>query len=354
MTDLKIRHDGLPQGGDGSLAENGGGAVLAGEAQGAEIGFGLGVVGYSDEAALATGAVPAVAAVGAIAATVSVGRAKTAGAAVTAATAFSTGACGAAIGFHGEGASLGIDEIETLLACEGDADFEKRMIGGRLGCGKGRGGRGRGTGRQSGRAVWRAVHGHEDLHWRRVRSIAAILAVRAIGAAGAVAAGRGVIRVRGAWAAAGAVAAIETTGTAHAGTAGEIGEERDVVAKRNIELGAEIGMARDGNGNVAGFAVTDSGIASERDDAFLVGFDDSGGEREVLPLNFAAALAFGAQDFAVGLRDGDNERGLLSGSEVRTFRQGGVDGGDRDLGEVDAHAEFDSHGAAARFSEESG
>jgi len=83
-------------------------------------------------------------------------------------------------------------------------------------------------------------------------------------------------------------------------------------------------------------------------------WDDGGGDREVLPLNFAAALAFAAQDFAIGLRDGDNQRRFLSRRDARAFGEAGVDGGDRDLREVDAHAEFDFHGAAAGLSEESG
>ena len=115
-------------------------------------------------------------------------------------------------------------------------------------------------------------------------------------------------------AAADAAGAIKTVGAVHAGTAREVRDEGDVIAKRNVEFSTQVRMARHSDDEMPGFAIADSGIARKRDDAFLIGLDNCGSDREVFPLNFAAALAFAAQDFVVGLSDGDDQRRFCPGA----------------------------------------
>ncbi len=73
-------------------------------------------------------------------------------------------------------------------------------------------------------------------------------------------------------------------------------------------------MAGDGDGDVAGFAVADTGIAGEGEDAFFADGDDGGGDEEVGPEDFAFALAFGGEDPPGGLGEGDDERGFFARS----------------------------------------
>jgi hypothetical protein len=94
---------------------------------GAEVWFGLGIVGYGDESAAAGGTVGAVATVRTVVAAVATGRSHTAGTSTAAATTFSTGASAATVGFHGEGASLRVNQIKLLLTFGGDAYLQQRM-----------------------------------------------------------------------------------------------------------------------------------------------------------------------------------------------------------------------------------
>src|SRR5260370_14847340 len=82
------------------------------------------------------------------------------------------------------------------------------------------------------------------------------------------------------------IAAAHATGAA---AAGEIRGEGVVVPHGNVELGAEVWMARHRDGDVPQLPFAFPGIMGKRHNAFLIGSHNTRRDSEVLPQNFAMA-----------------------------------------------------------------
>ena len=136
--------------------------MLVGKMDGGQVGLGLRIVGHGDSSALAGRAVESVSTAGSVHSIASVGCPNAAGAAVASAAASSSGTCRAAIGFHGQHASLGIDQIKPLFSCCQNANLKKRV---RIGSQR-----------------------DADVHGRCVAAISSVLAIRAVASIRAVSA----------------------------------------------------------------------------------------------------------------------------------------------------------------------
>src|ERR1700674_4900 len=117
-----------PQGSHGFFLKYWRRATLVGESDRAQERFDLGIVGHGDASALPWRTIKAAPSIGAVAAARSARRSHTSGASLAAAAASSAGTSGASIGPHRQRTSLGIYQVQLLLACCGDADLEERTV----------------------------------------------------------------------------------------------------------------------------------------------------------------------------------------------------------------------------------
>src|SRR5690242_21723507 len=115
------------------------------------------------------------------------------------------------------------------------------------------------------------LKGYADVYRRRIPPGVAVLSIFAVGSVRTVSAGGRIIGVHRAGRAADAVQSVRTIPSAHAGAAGEIGDISEVVANGNVEFGAQVRLAGDGNDDVSDFAEAGSRIFGKRQIPFLVG-----------------------------------------------------------------------------------
>src|SRR3984957_12490174 len=180
---------------------------------------------------------------------------------------------------------------------------------------------------------------------RRVPARSSFWALRAIGPIRAISTGGWIIRIGRSHAAARTVHSIAATDPAGAGAPGEIRDKLVVVAQWNVELcRADVGVAGHCDGDMGNLPVADSGIASQRHNAFLVDGHNARRDLEILPQNLPFSCAFRLQYFAVWLGYCRNQPRLLSRSDSRAFRLAGFDGHDGSLLQVDPHPQPDLNG----------
>ncbi len=221
------------------------------------------------------------------------------------------------VSLHRQRPSLRIHQIQPRLSCGRDTRLKQRM----------------GPGPQC----------HAYLHRRRVSSVSSILTIRSVGPVSAVSTRRGIVRIHGTHAPARAIHSVRAVQSIRAAAAGEIRDEAEVISDRNVELRAEVRMARHGDGHMRGLPITDPRIPRKRHIAFLVGSHESWRHHEIAPQYLPLALPLCHQYRAVRLCKLRHQSQLFPRRDCRTFRQAGLHRSDGSFGQVNPHPQLDLH-----------
>src|SRR5262249_51756110 len=119
------------------------------------------------------------------------------------------------------------------------------------------------------------LHSDANKNIWRVATRVAVFSVGAIRAISAIATGRRIVGVDGTRKAAGSICSVETARAIEAIAGRKIRGESNVIAKKNVEFGFQIGMARRSNCDVASLAIAVARIGTKGDYTFLIYVDDA-------------------------------------------------------------------------------
>ncbi len=100
-------------------------------------------------------------------------------------------------------------------------------------------------------------------------------------------------------------------------------------------------MTPSGDDDVPGLSFAESWVIVQIQNPFVVDLDDRCVDGQIVPHHFAAAFAFGQQDFAVWLRERDNQRSSLARSNPGSGCKSCRHCGDGRLFQPDACTEAD-------------